>query len=149
MTIKRVLVVATLAVAPVALAGQGKGLDPAQVLKPLADSWPTYSGDYSGRRFSTLAAVNRLSVTHLSLAWVAALQPGPTGNPIVGGEGPGDPSGVSGSGIKGTPLMVDGTLYVTTPDNVWAMDARDGHELWHYYWKTRGGTHIANRGAGM
>ena len=45
--------------------------------------------------------------------------------------------------------MVDGTLYVTTPDNAWALDARDGRELWHYFWKTRGGTHIANRGFGM
>ena len=45
--------------------------------------------------------------------------------------------------------MVDGTLYVSTPDNAWAIDARDGRELWHYFWKTRGGTHIANRGLGM
>ena len=51
--------------------------------------------------------------------------------------------------VKGTPLMVDGTLYVSTPDNAWAIDARDGRELWHYYWKTRGGTHIANRGLGI
>ena len=29
------------------------------------------------------------------------------------------------------------------------MDARDGRELWHYFWKTKGGTHIANRGMGM
>ena len=29
------------------------------------------------------------------------------------------------------------------------MDARDGHELWHYFWKTKGGTHIGNRGLGM
>ena len=45
--------------------------------------------------------------------------------------------------------MVDGTLYVTAPDNGWALDARDGRELWHYFWKTRGGTHIATRGFGM
>ena len=51
--------------------------------------------------------------------------------------------------IKGTPLMVDGTLYVTTPDNAWALDARDGRELWHYFWRTRGGTPIGNRGVGM
>jgi alcohol dehydrogenase (cytochrome c) len=29
------------------------------------------------------------------------------------------------------------------------MDARDGRELWHYFWKTKGGTHIASRGMGM
>jgi glucose dehydrogenase len=67
---------------------------------------------------------------------------------IVGGEGTGDFGG-GGVTIKGTPLMVDGTLYVSSPDNAWAIDARDGRELWHYFWKTRGGTHIANRGLGM
>jgi alcohol dehydrogenase (cytochrome c) len=149
MTVRRIFLTGVVVFAPVVLAGQGKGLDSAQILKPLADVWPTYSGDYSGRRFSALATVNRLTVTHLTLAWAGTLHPGAGDRPIVGGDGPGDPSGASGSGIKGTPLMVDGTLYVTTPDNVWAMDARDGHELWHYYWKTRGGTHIANRGAGM
>ncbi len=51
--------------------------------------------------------------------------------------------------IKASALMVDGTLYVTAPDNAWAIDARDGRELWHYFWKTRGGTHIATRGFGM
>ena len=46
-------------------------------------------------------------------------------------------------------LEVDGTLYFTMPDNAWAVDARDGRELWHYFWKTKGGTHIGNRGLGM
>ena len=67
---------------------------------------------------------------------------------IVGGLGPAD-GPVVPANIKGTPLMIDGTLYVTTPDNAWALDARDGHELWHYFWRTRGGTPIANRGAGI
>ena len=44
---------------------------------------------------------------------------------------------------------MDGILYVTAPDNVWALDARDGRELWRYYWKTKGGTHIGNRGAAI
>ena len=48
-----------------------------------------------------------------------------------------------------THSIEDGTLYFTTPDNAWAVDAHDGRELWHYFWKTRGGTHIANRGLGM
>ena len=51
--------------------------------------------------------------------------------------------------IKGAVLSVNGVLYVTTPDNTWALDANDGHELWHYFWKTKGGTHIGNRGVGM
>ena len=51
--------------------------------------------------------------------------------------------------VKGSILQVNGVLYVTAPDYVWAIDARDGRELWRYVWKTRGGTHIANRGAAM
>ncbi len=51
--------------------------------------------------------------------------------------------------VKGAILQVDGILYVTAPDNVWAIDARDGRELWRYYWKTKGGTHIGNRGAAI
>ena len=38
---------------------------------------------------------------------------------------------------------------MASPDNAWALDARDGHEIWHYYWKTKGGTHTGNRGVGM
>jgi alcohol dehydrogenase (cytochrome c) len=32
---------------------------------------------------------------------------------------------------------------------VWAVDARTGRELWHYFWRTQGGIHIGNRGVGM
>ena len=45
--------------------------------------------------------------------------------------------------------MVNGILYMSAPDNAWAVDARDGTILWQYYWKTRGGTHTGNRGMGM
>jgi alcohol dehydrogenase (cytochrome c) len=145
----------------IVLGAQGNGIDPAQLLKPLADSWTSYSGDYTGRRYSALTQVNRLTVKHLTLAWtIGVTSGGPStgsgqaagggrgGRVIVGGEGTGDFAG-GGVTIKGTPLMVDGTLYVSAPDNAWAIDARDGRELWHYFWKTRGGTHIANRGLGM
>ena len=67
---------------------------------------------------------------------------------IVGGEGTGEFAAGGGS-VKASLLEVDGILYVTMPDNAWAMDARDGRELWHYFWKTKGGTHIGNRGVGM
>src|SRR5438552_10716790 len=68
---------------------------------------------------------------------------------IVGGEGTGDFGAGQGANIKGSILQVNGILYVSAPDNAWAIDARDGREIWHYFWKTRGGTHIGNRGLGM
>ena len=72
MTIKQfTLVASALALSTTLLSGQAPGLvDPASLLKPLADSWPTYSGDYTGRRFSALKQVNKTTVKNLSLAWV-------------------------------------------------------------------------------
>ena len=32
--------------------------------------WPTYNGDYSGRRYSTLANINQSNINALSLAWI-------------------------------------------------------------------------------
>ena len=127
-----------------------QSLDPAYLLKPLADSWPTYAGDYSGKRYSALTQINQSNVKNLTLAWLARLNGGP-GSTVnvqttVGGEGEGEFAGVT---IKGAILEVNGILYVSSPDNAWAVDARDGHVLWHYFWRTRGGTHIGNRGLGM
>ena len=166
MTLKRILVTASLLVAPVFVVGQGRGLDPAKLLKPLADEWPTYNGDYSGKRFSALTQINRGTVKNLTLAWSLRLTGGSVpgaaggfgggrggggggiGNLIIGGVGTGDYP-VGPPVIKASALMVDGTLYLTAPDNGWAIDARDGRVIWQYFWKTRGGTHIATRGFGM
>lgn len=161
MTLKRLLLTTSLVILPVALAGEGRGVTPAELLKPLGESWPTYSGDYSGKRYSSLTQINGTTVKTLSLAWVAQLSSGPGnerggrrfgrggGAPvIIGGEGPADLPPVPAY-VKGTPLMVDGTIYVTSPDNAWALDARDGREIWHYFWRTKGSTPIANRGMGM
>ena len=52
------------------------GLDPSVLSRPPVDSWPTYNGDYSGRRFSTLTKINDQNVKSLSLAWMHQL-PGP------------------------------------------------------------------------
>ena len=138
-----------------------QGLDPALLTKPATDSWPTYSGDYSGRRFSSLTQINQSNVKNLGLAWVSHLEPGagappsgfgrgPVGPPtIIGGE-IAEPVPVRGAGrISGAVLQVNGILYVSVPDNAWAVDALDGRVLWHYFWKTKGGTHIGNRGMGM
>jgi alcohol dehydrogenase (cytochrome c) len=157
MTIGKTLLAALFALSPAMLTGQSaSGVDPADLLKPLKDSWPTYSGDYTGKRYSALDQINQSTVSHLTLAWMAHVTPGTGqggrgfGRPpvIVGGEGPGDIN-VGGGTIKASALEVDGVLYFTMPDNAWAVDARDGTELWHYFWKTKGGTHIGNRGLGM
>jgi alcohol dehydrogenase (cytochrome c) len=140
------------------------GLDPARILEPLKDSWLTYSGDYTGKRYSALTQINQTNVKHLTLAWTTRVAGGQGaaggfgrfgGNDtplIIGGEGTTDvPAGPFGNAtnIRASILQVDGVLYFTTPDNAWAADARDGHVLWHYFWKTKGGTHIGNRGVGM
>ena len=93
-------------------------------------------------------AVDRNTVKNLTLGWIARVNPVHGAGTIVGGEGPEEwtPGGVT---VSGAILMVDGILYLTAPDHVWAMDARDGRQLWHYYWKTKGGTHIGNRGVGI
>ncbi len=144
-----------------------QGLNPADLLKPLAGDWPTYSGDYSGQRYSHLTQINQSNVKDLTLAWTTRLAAGAGGGGgrgggrfggggavplIIGGEGTGETGGGGfggGTSVKGSILEVNGILYVSTPDNAWAVDAIDGHELWHYFWKTKGGTHIGNRGLGM
>jgi acido-empty-quinoprotein group A len=118
----------------------GQGLTPAEILKQPTDSWPTYNGDYSGRRYSTLKEINAANVHTLSLSWATRFGAG------GGRGGPGPAAGVQ---IKSTPLMVNGILYFTSPNNVWAADARTGRELWHYQYPPNTGSTIGNRGVGM
>ena len=46
-----------------------QGLDASALLRPATDTWPTYNGDYSGRRYSTLDQINASNVSTLTLAW--------------------------------------------------------------------------------
>ncbi len=98
------------------------------------DSWPMYNGDYSGRRFSTLTKINDKNIGSLSLAWIYRVNT--AGAPPAGN-------------IKGTPIMVNGVIYLTLPDHVWAIDARTGRQIWHHAWASSGGIHIGNRGAAI
>src|SRR5262245_5352617 len=124
-------------------------LDPSLMTKPPIDAWPTYHGDYSGRRYSTLKQITTGNVKNLTLAWVYRLNTSRAGA-IVGGEGPDTaPAGLAAPTIKSTPLMLHGVLYFSAPDHVWAIDARTGRENWRFAWKTRGGDHIGNRGVGL
>lgn len=113
---------------------------PETLLRPLAAEWPMYNGDYTGRRFSTLDTVDTSNVSSLTLAWVSRVNPG---RAPAGGGGAASPI------IKGTPVVVNGVLYVTLPDHVWAFDARSGREIWHATWPSQGGWHIGNRGVAV
>jgi acido-empty-quinoprotein group A len=104
-----------------------QALDPGALLKPATDTWPTYNGDYSGRRFSTLDQINAGNIHLLTLAWVFRTH---------------------STTIKSTPLEVNGILYFSVPDNVWAVDARFGRTIWHYERKSEG-DHIGHRGLAM
>src|SRR5713226_5131585 len=106
-----------------------QGVDEQILLHPPADSWPGYHGDYSGRRHSALTQITPQNVKNLSLAW--AFQT----------EQPAE--------IKSSPLLVDGILYFTVPDNIWAVDARSGHQIWHYNNPKDKGDHIGHRGVAM
>jgi len=141
------------------------GLNPSSLLKPLGEEWTSYSGDYTGRRYSTLTQINQSNVKNLTLAWVRKMSGPPSSgggrgrggggfgpaaaDTIIGGEGDGSIVVGDQLSVKGSILQVNGVLYVSAPDHAWAVDAHDGHELWHYFWKTKGGTHIGNRGLGM
>jgi alcohol dehydrogenase (cytochrome c) len=144
-------IIAALLLGPIVLFGQGPMLDPALLQKPPTDAWPTYHGDYSGRRYSTLKQINAENVKNLALAWIYRANTS-SARAIIGGEGPDTPPASAGGfnlAIKSTPLMVNGVLYFSAPDHVWAIDARTGREIWHYFWRTKGGIHIGNRGVGM
>lgn len=109
------------------------GLDPAKLGAPPTDTWPTYNGDYSGRRYSTLSRINRSNIDSLTLAWIYRANGSPGG-------------GGFGGRISSTPIEVNGVLYFSMPDHVWAVDARTGRDVWHYQWTSHGGDHIGNRG---
>jgi alcohol dehydrogenase (cytochrome c) len=76
-------------------------------------NWLMYSGDYAGRRFSSLDQINTANVHSLVAKWAYQTQ-------------------ASGK-FETTPLVVDGVLYGTGQDNrAYALDARSGRPIWQY-----------------
>jgi len=86
------------------------------------DSWPYYGHDAGGIRYSSLTQINRDNVSTLKVAWTFHT---------------GDISEGSGrrkrSGFETTPILVDGTLYLTTAFNrIVALDPQTGTQRWAY-----------------
>jgi PQQ-dependent dehydrogenase (methanol/ethanol family) len=82
-----------------------------QVLHPRPGDWPTYSGNVNGNRYSDLTDINVKNVRDLKMAWIHPL-------PYAG--------------LETTPLVIDGVMYVTGPNQVQALDGRTGREIWNY-----------------
>jgi alcohol dehydrogenase (cytochrome c) len=76
-------------------------------------NWITYSGGYSGQRHSLLTQITPANVRNLELKWIL-------------------PNQVFGA-WQSTPLVVDGTMYLTQrPNDVLAVDAKTGRVFWQY-----------------
>jgi alcohol dehydrogenase (cytochrome c) len=45
---------------------RAQGLDPAELLKAPTTNWPTFNGDYSGRRYSSLSQIDRTNAGTLT-----------------------------------------------------------------------------------
>ena len=78
---------------------------------PQPGDWRTYNGSDSGNRYSPLKQITTANVSTLKLKWVFPIQY---------------------FGLETTPLAADGALYVTGPNQVFALDALTGGQLWQY-----------------
>ncbi|MBV9085675.1 MAG: PQQ-binding-like beta-propeller repeat protein, partial [Acidobacteriaceae bacterium] len=86
------------------------------------DSWPSYGHDLAGSRYSPLTQIDRTNVARLKPAWVFH-----TGEISDGRERR------QRTGFETTPLVVDGTLYLTTPfSRVVALDPETGALHWTF-----------------
>lgn len=74
--------------------------------------WPTYHGDVSGNRFTTLTQITKANVSRLGPRWTF-----PIPNVTL---------------IESTPLVVGGIMYVSSANEAWALDAGSGRQVWHF-----------------
>jgi alcohol dehydrogenase (cytochrome c) len=79
-------------------------------------NWLSYSGNYSGHRYSPLSQINRSNVKTLQLKW--SYHPLYAKNTNAQNK------------MENTPLVVDGIMYTGTALEVVALDAVTGREYW-------------------
>jgi len=87
-------------------------LRPEDPVPPAAGNWPSYNGDYSGRRYSALNAITVDNVGLLRAEWVFHAR--------------------NSDRLEVTPVVVNGTMFVTSANDVFALDAQTGRVAWHY-----------------
>jgi PQQ-dependent dehydrogenase (methanol/ethanol family) len=101
------------AAAPATARAGAVAVDDARLLRGTEDTslWAHYGGSYNEQRFSPLTAINATNVQNLSLAWYADYD--------------------TNQNQHGSPLVVDGVIYVSTARNVvHAFAASSGERLW-------------------
>ena len=74
--------------------------------------WPTYNGDPGGNRFTTLTEINPATISRLGPQWLFTVP--------------------SNSRLQTTPVVVDGIMYVTAPNECYALDAGSGRQIWQF-----------------
>jgi len=88
-------------------------LDPKDLLvAPPRDNWPSYNGDYTGRRYTALAQITRENVRDLRAQWLFHSR--------------------NSDSMEVTPVVVNGVMYITSANDTFALDARTGREVWHH-----------------
>jgi PQQ-dependent dehydrogenase (methanol/ethanol family) len=78
---------------------------------PQPGDWLTYNGNLSANRYSHLKQIDTANVGNLQLKWLFP---------------------IPHFGLEVTPLEADVVMYVTGPNQVYAIDARTGAEIWKY-----------------
>jgi quinoprotein glucose dehydrogenase len=120
---------------------------------PPSKEWPTYGHDAGGMRFSPLTELTPSNVSQLKQAWVYHMRPpgaaaapavaAPAGRGTGVAEGDVPPVGQGGRGrgrfgsgfrpSEATPLVIDGTMYLSTPySRVVAVEPDTGKEIWNF-----------------
>jgi PQQ-dependent dehydrogenase (methanol/ethanol family) len=79
--------------------------------KPAPGDWLTYNGSLTANRYSHLNEINRANVSGLHLKWIFP---------------------IPHSGLEVTPLEASGVMYVTGPNQVYAINAFTGNLIWKY-----------------
>lgn len=74
--------------------------------------WPTYHGDPSGNRYTTLTQIDKTNVSRLAPRWVFPLS--------------------NVTQVENTPIVVEGIMYVSSANEVYALDAGSGRQIWRY-----------------
>jgi PQQ-dependent dehydrogenase (methanol/ethanol family) len=114
--------------APEGRSGSATGIDFARILNPKPGEWLTFNGNVNGNRYSPLTHIDKANVSTLGVKWTFSI-------PLWQQFLPDTPyyrQNMRYFGLETVPIVADGIMYVTGPNQVFALDARTGHQIWHY-----------------